>query len=332
MGSLFGSKQTTTSNQKSDSGPSSFQKPYLDTLFQGAQQNYQNSQGTPYYQGPTYAGITQGAQGNLEALKGFASGTGLSAAGTMTGIGTQLSGAAGQALGAQNAYAAQAGQDGTSEILGNAARYASSPYLDGQIDAVNRDVGRGLREETLPGIDRQASATGGINSSRAGIAAGVAMRGAGDRMADNASSMRSQAYGQGLGMAQSDYNSRMGRLGGLAEGYSGLAGQGLQALQGGTSMGYGAYGAITGADQAQQQDTQGAYTNAEKQWQNQDTRSFDLLKRYQDTVGSQQWGQSGTSSGTQTQSQSTGLGSSLLGLASTGLGLAGGMGWKPFGK
>src|SRR3546814_11199158 len=82
-------------------------------------------------------------------------------------------------------FTSLAGENATTANIKAASAYADNPYTQGMIDANSRDVVRNLNEETLPGIDRQATATGGINSSRAGVAAGIARRGADDRDADS---------------------------------------------------------------------------------------------------------------------------------------------------
>src|SRR3546814_8743851 len=95
------------------------------------------------------------------------------------------------------------------------------------IDANSRDVVRNLNEETLPGIDRQATATGGINSSRAGVAAGIAQRGAEDRIADISSTIRGDAYNRGPSLAQGDRGAQLGALSTSAGLASNLTGQGI---------------------------------------------------------------------------------------------------------
>lgn len=110
---------------------------------------------------------------------------------------------------AQNLFSQYSGVDPTSQILANANQYANNPYLNGVIDAANRDTVRGLTEQDLPGINRAAAGTGNMNSSRTGVQEGIAQRGAMDRMADTAAAIRSQFFGQGLGMAQNQYNQNL---------------------------------------------------------------------------------------------------------------------------
>src|SRR3546814_19837975 len=82
-------------------------------------------------------------------------------------------------------FTSLAGENATTANIKAASAYADNPYTQGMIDANSRDVVRNLNEETLPGIDRPATATGGLNSSSAGVAAGNVRRGAADRCAGN---------------------------------------------------------------------------------------------------------------------------------------------------
>lgn len=328
MGGLFSGSTKTTTNQTSDSGPSKFQAPYLTDAFNSAQSIYNSQKDTPYYQGETYASMSPEALAALGAMKDYASGTGLSTANTLSSIGNNLSGYAGKAGTTLDDYLALARGDATQANIDAAGKYAANPYLDSQIDAANRDVARSLNEQTLPTIDRTASGTGNINSSRAGVAQGIAQRGAADRMADTAATIRGNAYSQGLSLAQQDRAQQLSALGNASAAYSGLAGQGISALNAGTQAGYGAYNQIAAANQADQADRQGQDTAAFNKWQGQDQRQSDLLSRYYQIIGANPWGSSETSSGTSKTTSSPGLASLAMG----GLSLAGGLGWSPFGK
>ncbi|WP_422023366.1 hypothetical protein [Pyruvatibacter mobilis] len=132
-----------------------------------------------------------------------------------------------------------ASQDGTQSILDNAALYANNPYADDMIDAVNRDVTRSLGEDVLPGLNRAASSGGNLNSSRAGAAEAIATRGARDRVADTAATIRSGLFDNGLRMAATERQNRFGNmmgangaLMGFGQYATGLGGQGINTVQG----------------------------------------------------------------------------------------------------
>ena len=82
----------------------------------------------------------------------------------------------------------------------NLGSYINNDVLNGQIDAVSRDIARNLNENELVNIDSNAVAAGGMGSSRAGVAEAIARRGAADRVADVSSQMRGDAYKTGLGI------------------------------------------------------------------------------------------------------------------------------------
>lgn len=111
------------------------------------------------------------------------------------------------------------GGDITSEDITNMANdFIDNDMLNGQIDAANRDTARNLMENTLPGIDREAVGGGNMGSSRAGVSAAVAERGANDKMADTSAAMRGQAYNNALGQAQSVLTGNLANQYGAAQG------------------------------------------------------------------------------------------------------------------
>ncbi|MBB3692449.1 hypothetical protein [Sphingomonas sp. BK580] len=315
---LFSGSSTTKTNEKFDTGPSSFQAPYLNNAFGSAKDIYGSSKGTPYYEGKTYAAMSAGAQDALAKLKAYASGQGLNTATTLGNLGSQMAGYGAKAGSTLDQFAAMAGQDPTQANIAAATAYANNPAIQGMIDANARDVTRNLSESILPGIDRAASATGNINSSRAGVASGIAQRGAADRIGDISAQIRGDAYDRGLSLAQSDRSTNLSALGQAASSYGNLASFGVDALGKSNDAAYGAFDAIKGADAADQADRQGQLTADFQKWQGQDSRATDLLDRYAKIVAGNQWGQSGTSSGTTKSTQSGSILSQLAGAAAAG--------------
>ena len=96
-----------------------------------------------------------------------------------TGAGIGASMAGGRNVAADAAQSTAAVNQGFDQS--NLDRYINNDVLQGQIDASTRDVGRVLNEQTLTGIQSAAAGTGNSGSSRAGIMAGVAVRGAQDQ-------------------------------------------------------------------------------------------------------------------------------------------------------
>lgn len=314
---LFGGSQTTTTNEKFDTGPSSFQRPYLDQSFNAAQEAFNRQRGSGYYTGNTYAGMSEEAKRAMNGLRDFASGTGMSTATTLSNIGSSLAGNAGRASQFIDRYAEMAGQDPQEANLAAAAKYADNPHVQGMIDANTRDVRRNLTEEMLPGIDRAASAGGNINSSRAGIASGIAQRGAADRISDISAQIRGDAWNRGLDMASRDRDSRMNALRGAADAYTNLGQVGMDAMSRGAEAGYGAFDRINAAGRMEQSDRQGYLDQDFDRWKGNDTREWDILNRYNSIVAGNQWGQSGTSSSTSKTKNSGGILGKIVGAAAT---------------
>lgn len=322
MGDLFSGSTKTTSEDKVDLGASKFQQPYLNTAFDAAKSNYTSSAGTPYYQGDTHAGLTDEQKASLDAMSGYASGAGMSGANGISAVGTNMiNRSSGAALDNLDRFTTMAGQDPTKANIAAANQYADNPYVEGMIDANARDVNRNLYENDIPGIDRAASGSGNINSSRTGVAAGIAQRGAADRIADISASIRGDAYNRGLTMAQTDRANTMDAYGRAASAYGDMTNSGISALKTGSDMAYDAFGHQLDAEGQVQQDNQGELDANFAKWQGEDTRSTDLLKRYYDIVGANQWGQSGTTTGTNTQKTSGNILGQLAGAAAAGASL-----------
>lgn len=314
LGGLFGSQgsQQTATNE-----PWKAQQPYLKDLFGQAQNAYNSGMQTGPYTGGLYAGMdpmtAQGVAGTGQFAQGPAmdTATGALAAGNPAmSQGTQgLTGVAGQLSNLQ---------DPTQQNIANAGAYADNPYLSGQIDAASRDVTRNLTEDVLPGISRGASLSGGANSSRTGIAEGVALRGAQDRIGDIASSMRGQAYDRGLGLSESARGTNI--AGSIAGGglYDSLAGRGFQGAQTGSTLGFNALDAMVRAGQITQADAQGLLNEQKGQYDLAANHQFDLLDQYKGIIGGDYGG---------TKTAQTGVGGfqgamqGAIGGAASGLGL-----------
>lgn len=97
------------------------------------------------------------------------------------------------------------GGDATDEVLKAGAAYANNPYVDGLIDASSRDVTRQLFERDLPGLNRSASGTGNLNSTRTGVESAILKRGAADRLTDQSNQIRSSFFDKGV----SQYNQNL---------------------------------------------------------------------------------------------------------------------------
>lgn len=201
-GSQQGSNAVSSGLNISQSGQNIYgaQEPYLQNLYANAGNLY-NNYGLPDRQVADINPIM--AQG-LAQQYGFSQGTGedifrqqlAQSLANTAGFGTAGNAAATMAGG--NVYGApiNRGID-----MQTAAQASYNPYLNGQIDAASRDVTRNLYENQLTGNAGMAAGTGNSGSSRRAVMDAIAMRGAGDRVADISSNLRGQAYNTGLGIA-----------------------------------------------------------------------------------------------------------------------------------
>ena len=320
MGLLGGSTTTTT---KSD--PWAPQGDALKSIFNSAGALYESKAGTPWYTGDLYANMDPTTAQAIQSMLQYSQGQGASSANKLTSTGAQLTDPA-ALQGAIGNYASAASADPTEANIKAATAYANNPAVDGMIDAASRDVTRNLYESAIPGIDRSASASGNINSSRAGVAQGIAMRGAQDQIGDISANIRGAAYHKGLSLAEGARSTNLSALGQTAGLYGSALGQGASALQAGNSLAMGNMGSAIDASQLYQKDAQGQLDADFQTWQGNDTRAQDLLDNYYKVIGANNWG--GTQTSTQKSSGSIlgsvlGVGSMLAGFGAFGGGKKG---------
>lgn len=201
-GSQQGSNAASTGINISQSGQNIYggQQPYIDNIYANAGNLY-NNYGMPDKQ---VADINPVLAQGLGQQYGFSQGTGndifrqqlaQSLANTQ---GFTTAGNAAATMASGNVYGTpmNRGID-----VGTAAMASYNPFIDGQIDAASRDVIRNLGENQLTGNASLAAGTGNSGSSRRAVMDAIAMRGAGDRVADISSNLRGQAYNTGLSIA-----------------------------------------------------------------------------------------------------------------------------------
>jgi hypothetical protein len=298
IGGLLGGQDKnnnkTTQNQVVE--PWSKQQPYLETGFKSAAGLYGQYLDAPWYEGQLYAGMNPMQQGAATGAGQYAMGQGMDLSQGMVQDSQPFLAQGSNFLNTANRLANFAPGNSTQYNINNAGLYANNPYLDGAIDAASRDVTRNLTEDVLPGISRQAAGTGNTNSTRTGIAEGIALRGAQDRIGDIAATVRADAYNSGLGLSAQERVANMGAsLQGQGMGLDGLntaLGRGMdlrnQGLQGTVNM----YDLLGRAGDKFQGDQQG-YADANfERWKGQYDMPWDMLSRYMGAVGGQNWGSS----------------------------------------
>lgn len=321
-GGLFGSEpksnKTTTS-----SAPWKSQQPYLLGGFKGAAGDLAAKANTPYFQGDMYANMDPLMLEAINKSSTFARGQGDQLGQNFLSRGSPFLDQGGNFINSANALAGTQLGDPTQANIDAASRYADNPYMDGMIDSASRDVTRNLTEDVLPQINRNAVGGGNTNSTRTGIAEGLALRGAQDRIGDISSEMRGAAYDAGLSRAEAgrQFNEGAGldaRIAGAGfqdQGY----GRGMDTTLQGIQQILNNYDVLGRAGGANQADAQGNLDEAFAKWQGGDTRMNDLLNRYMGLVTGNYGGQSSATASSGGGLQGTVQG--ILGGASTGLGL-----------
>ena len=331
LGGLAGSQSKGGGTTTQTSKPWEVQQPYLEYGFEQGKTAAGNALANPVYQGQRVAEMNPYTSGIANQAGAYAN-QNFGALGGLndTSMGLLNTGAqfGGNAANLYNQYSG----DPTQQILGNAAQYADNPYVSGIIDAGARDVTRNLYENQLPTLARAASGSGNTNSTRAGAENAIAMRGAGDRLADMSNTIRGQFFGKGLDLSQNQYNQNLANSlnantqlsNAYSSGFRGLTD--TQNLAGGlTQMGASAGNMIQGQEQ------KGLDAEMAKFAEERGV-PLDIMKQYMSIVG-------GNYGGTQaTTAPKTGGGlmggiQGALGGALGGFGIAGGgMGGSNFGN
>lgn len=277
MGGLFKSK-TKTHQTPFEQNPWEPQQPYLKEGFASASDALSSALGnvptqvTADMNGWQWDALNQmfgGGLGQSQQASSAALGTGMDALGQM-----------GQYTDNLGSLFDRAGSNRTGEILDNASQFGNDPHLQGQIDSALGDVRKAFDLDSA-GINATSSGTGNINSTRAGALEARALDDAMDRAGNISSTMRGNAYQQGIDrsmlMDQANLNNQMN----INQGYGNLGQFGLGAM--GSGLGFGAQGA---------QDALGAGSFVQAHQQNVldgqrglNHEQLDLVNKYMQAIG-----------------------------------------------
>lgn len=210
----------------------------------------------------------------------------------------------------------------TGEDINNlAGELYDSDLVQSQKDSLTKDVQHGLAGN-IQGLNQQASQSGNMGSSRAGVAEGVAVGKAADAISEGSASIensaRQSAMGQALGTLQGNQSTALGAAGQLGSVGLGAGNLGLGSLTGQNQI---LQNQLTGAGILQNQ----SQNQLNNQWFNQTGQAnagWDNLSKYLGMAGSiggmggSQTTTGGSSSGALGTAQGVvGLGSSIAGLA-----------------
>lgn len=299
---LFDTTQNTntTQNNNSSTNPAAFQMPYINTGLAANANALTQAQGAS-----TPTGFT--AQYTPAQLQAFATqmgygmgnagiaGASAAAGGALTGAG---SAAAGAGLGALTGF--QSGNT-VGNVTNAAGAYSNNPDVQGMIDAATRDAKQTYSEQIAPGIERNAAASGNINSNRTGIAQGIAARGLANTVADTSANIRGGLYQSGLALGQTQAanadSANLAAASAAANGGTAAANAGVNANTGAVNQQTGLYGIANTGIAGQQAGAQADLTNQLQTNQFQTNSPFAALQNY--------WNIAGKPLGTQTQGTTT---------------------------
>lgn len=291
------------------------QQGYLKDAFAAAQSTYDKNMQAGPYGGDYVAAPSQqqyGAYGNAVTqgynAQGFNNG--------MMSLGANNAAAGASGAGSAMGGLLAQGGDQTQNNIDKANAYAAGMDIPGAVQAAMRDANRNASENVLPGIDRAAAASGGINSDRAALAQGVVQRGLAEKAGDLSATMRNAAYTSGLQNAQqanSLQNGALSAAGGLG---AGLLSAGNGAQDAGIDNQTGLNANITGGANGATELDQAKLNNLMAQYQGKTGFGWSQLNNMMGVVGSQNWGN--TQQGTTTTQQNP----SLLQNIGSGIGIA----------
>ena len=210
---FLGSSDTSTT--VTETAPYAAAAPTLDSLIGSVQGAYDQSQQF------TNEGIPDDFIANLsdqqrEALSRLQRSDQLGQVGQQAG---QLAGIgqAGAQTGLAGLQGIASGQDqiGVDQDIFN--QFYNEDLINQQINSAGQDIRRNLQEGELLNIDRNFAGIGGAGNSRAGVAEGVAIRGAQDRLGQIGTSIRSDAFNNANQQALNTSAARQQARGGASQ-------------------------------------------------------------------------------------------------------------------
>lgn len=271
MGLMGANKQAKAMDAANAANMAGFNqyKPYVDENLAGSKTALEGALATGAYTGDTYAGPNDFQTGTANAMGEIG--------GNMIGAGNAMMANTNQfGANANNLYSQFQGlsDEAKRDRLATAMDYAANNGSS-LVDAAMRDDRRNLQENTLTGINLNASGTGNMNSSRAGVADAIANRAYDDRRADVAAGIQDRLIDRSLAQQSQqfiDQGSALNSAGNANQQVMNAYNTGLNTLGEGANFGMNAGNALQGYDQARLDDERARFENA---------RDFELNKRIQ---------------------------------------------------
>lgn len=272
MGNAFGSSKTVQGDVKVWGE----QAPYLKKNFSEASSIYDAAKGSGYYGGPTYANLDPATLARIKAAASSNQIAGQAGADSLGGAGNDfLDASHGDTL-----KSLMASLNDPNGAMNRGNEFANSDAATGMVNAGMTDIRRGLQENDLPQAQLGAIATGNGDSSRLGARQAILTRGAEDRAGDMSNQIRGSFFNSGVGQYNNDIAAKAGMI-------SNLNSMGAGDLAGANSLGQSGLAGLTQAAGIDQQDQQGGFDAALKQWMGNDTRASELLQRMFGVTGQQ---------------------------------------------
>ncbi|QRM29559.1 hypothetical protein [Microvirga sp. VF16] len=313
---MGGGSQKTTEYQKTD--PWAGQQPYLKDAFAEAQQIYNSKKDSNGYSGNHVASYEPQDISGMRAVRDWAGTTGQGIIDTQAAGGQDLFSRGSQALTeVDRSLEDFAAKDWTATHIDNAGRYSNNPFMDAMVEASTRDAQRTFNEDTIRGINQNAATTGNTNSTRAGVAAGIAQRGVADFAGDTSATMRGDAWSTGLKMSQGDQQSILKSLmgdGGRGDLARDTVARGSTMMNDALANEAGVLGLQSSIAELLKGDKQSKLDNAMQKYEYKDTRRQSLLDKFYNIVGNKLWGSEGFStSKTEAQPSAMSTAGSIIG-------------------
>jgi hypothetical protein len=296
---------TTTTQQTSQSSPWGPQADQLTQAFNAANQAYQQSSTAT---APTdfTAGANANQQNTYQQAIDFSNGQSGTAGGQIgTGQATTATGQSGinSAITGLQSFNPSASNN-PQAMIDAANQYAAGQNIPAQVAQAMQTATQTARDVTMPGIEQAAANSGNSNSTRTGVADGIVQRGLAEQSANLTGTLQSQAYQNGLTLAQQQaQNNNVNQLTALnTQGNLGVNSfnSGNTAVNNGVTNETGVLNIGNGGGTGQQQATQADLTNQNQQYQSQVNSPYAGLSQLMSVIGSQNWGSnsSGTSNST----------------------------------
>jgi hypothetical protein len=204
-------------------------------------------------------------------------------------------------------------------LIANANKYVAGQDIVSQVNNAMLNARQTARDVTLPGIEQNAAISGNTNSSRTGIAQGLVERGLAEQAADLGSTLRSNAFKDGLTLASSNANANntdtLGALSSAAGQGTNAANTGVSASTSGINQQTGLYNLANAAGTGEQSANQADLTNQNQQYQSGVSAPFASLQQLMSIIGTQNWGANTT--GTKTVKTDPSVLSTIAGLLGT---------------